>query len=261
VEIRWVYDGVPLRICQAGVRAKGGSGGEGCTKAKGVSWSSILVNPSLRLLIRRTPLGGIVATARLGSECLWRRTPLVALNELDGLMRRMWGRESGRWQVSYAHLAHDVANAPLQLEQLERFVSRSRRRALFEAAQADMERLRCALWNSGQHHRGTSGQDDLDGLLFEGWWGEEEYADDEELLLADPSLTNWTTTSWCSPLTTSPRRGKNGIPGPLAIARLTLPAKRRRRWRSLWSSVHSPYIGGASASRASSSRRVARSPS
>jgi hypothetical protein len=88
VDTAWIYDGIPLRMYQAGVRAKGG---------KGVSWSYILVNPSLRLLIRRTPLGGIAANARLGSECLWRRTPRAALGELDMLIRRLWGREKGRW--------------------------------------------------------------------------------------------------------------------------------------------------------------------
>jgi hypothetical protein len=107
VETAWRYDGVPLRMYQAGVRAKGG---------KGVSWSYILVNPSLRLLIRRTPLGGISASARLGSECLWRRTPRAALDELHTLIRRLWGPGKGHWQVSYAHLAHDVANASLERE-------------------------------------------------------------------------------------------------------------------------------------------------
>jgi hypothetical protein len=117
VVTRWVYDGVSLRIYQAGVWAKGG--GLSSHHSKGVSWSYILVNPSLRLHIRRTALGGIAASARLGSECLWRLTPLVALKELDGLIRRMWGRESGRWQVSDAHLAHDVANVPLEPDRLE----------------------------------------------------------------------------------------------------------------------------------------------
>ncbi len=94
----------------------------------GVSWSYILRNPSLTLLIRKAPLGGIVAQARLGSECLWRRTPRAALDELNLLIHRLWrsgraraiGTTSGRWQVSQVHLAHDVAHAPLEQEQLER---------------------------------------------------------------------------------------------------------------------------------------------
>ncbi len=175
VDTAWVYDGVPLRMYQAGVRAKGDDG----KKAKGVSWSYILVNPSLRLLIRRTPLGGIVANARLGSECLWRRTPRAALDELHALIRRLWGKDHGRWQVSYAHLAHDVANAPLEREQLDRYVSRSRRQAVYDAAKAEMQRLlreACP--------RDAAGADlNWDMLPMYDW--EAEYGEDEEVLLAD----------------------------------------------------------------------------
>jgi hypothetical protein len=143
IDTRWTYDGAPLQMYRAGVSAKQGGG---------VSWSYILRNPSLALLIRRSPLGGIIAQARLGSECLWRLTPRRALDEVDALVRRMWARplpfrraapkaETARWQVSQVHLAVDVANAPLELEQLSRFVSRSRTQAVYEAAQAEVEQL------------------------------------------------------------------------------------------------------------------------
>ncbi len=189
-ETAWVYDGVPLRMYQAGVRAKG----EG-KKATGVSWSFILVNPSLRLLIRRTPLGGIVANARLGSECLWRRTPRAALDELHALVRRLWGKQRGRWQVSYAHLAHDVANAPLDREQLDRYISRSRRQAVYDAAQAEMARLLCevrprdvagaALEGVGGWEWDVAGEWDgppLEEVLYD--W-EAEYGEDADLLSMD----------------------------------------------------------------------------
>src|SRR5262249_57467015 len=119
----------------------------------GVSWSYILRNPSLALRIRRSPLGGIIAQARLGSECLWRLTPRRALEDLDALVRRMWvqplpfrrgrlGRsgdastkDPAYWQVSQLHLAGDVAHAPLELEQVERYVSRSRPYAIHHPAQ------------------------------------------------------------------------------------------------------------------------------
>jgi hypothetical protein len=145
VDTPWLFDGVPLRMYRAGVSARQGGG---------VSWAYILRNPSLTLLIRRSPLGGIVAQARLGSECLWRLTPRRTLDELDALVRRMWARplrfdrdrkqhedEKPRWQVSQVHLAHDVANAPLDREQLDRYVSRSRHQAIYEAAQEDLVRL------------------------------------------------------------------------------------------------------------------------
>jgi len=143
VDTPWRYDGAPLVMYRAGVNT---------TQGGGVSWSYILRNPSLTLLIRKTPFGGIVAQARLGSECLWRLTPLRAMNALDALVKRMWrdtlcdprkqrGGEAARWQVSQAHLCHDVANAPLSLDQLDRYVSRSRQQSAYAVAQEDLQRL------------------------------------------------------------------------------------------------------------------------
>jgi hypothetical protein len=147
VDTPWVYDGAPLRMYRSGTRAESGGG---------VSWSYVLVNPSLRLLIRKAPLGGIVAQARLGSECLWRLSPRQALDQLDRLVRRLWrlgsfprltarqssrGDAGGHWQVSQAHLAHDVANAPLLLDDLSRYVSRSRSQAIYEPSRQHVDDL------------------------------------------------------------------------------------------------------------------------
>ncbi|HEV8191851.1 MAG TPA: hypothetical protein VGP82_10260 [Ktedonobacterales bacterium] len=66
METPWQYDGISLLMYRAGVNTQQGGG---------VSWSYILRIPSLILLIRKAPRGGIVAQARLGSESLWRRTP------------------------------------------------------------------------------------------------------------------------------------------------------------------------------------------
>ncbi len=200
VETAWIYDGVPLRMYQAGVRAKGDG-----KKSKSVSWAFILVNPSLRLLIRRTPLGGIVANARLGSECLWRRTPRVALDELHALVRRLWGRQQGRWQVSYAHLAHDVANAPLEREQLDRYVSRSRHQAVYEAAQAELARLLREARPRAAAGAGLDGWEwEVDGEwdgppleeVFYDW--EAEYGEYEELSMMDAfdDGEGWDRTPW-----------------------------------------------------------------
>ncbi len=175
IETPWIFDGAPLRLYQTGVRPKNG---------KGVSWSYVLVNPSLRLLIRRVPLGWVVANARLGSECLWRRTPRAALDELHALIRRLWGKDAGRWQVSYAHLAHDVANAPLEREQLDCYVSRSRRRAIYDAAQAELGRM---LRETRLAYSVCEDGDEDEELLLElGYDWEGAFADEEELLLADP---------------------------------------------------------------------------
>ncbi len=59
--------------------------------------------------------------------------------------QRTIGTSVGRWQVSQVHLAHDVAHAPLELEQLERYVSRSRKQSMFEAARADLATLYAGL--------------------------------------------------------------------------------------------------------------------
>src|SRR5262249_53960619 len=131
VDTPWRYDGTPLLIYGAGVNTNQGGG---------VSWSYILRNASLTLLIRKAPLGSIIAQARLGSECLWRLTPRRALDELDALVRHMWRgnlrhprKQQGMWQMSQVHLAHDIANTTIALEQLDRYVSCSRRQSVFEA--------------------------------------------------------------------------------------------------------------------------------
>jgi hypothetical protein len=159
VETTWRYDGTSLMMYRAGVSTNQGGG---------VSWSFILRNTSLTLLIRKTPLGSIIAQARLGSECLWRLTPRRALDELDALVRRMWRgslrhprKQQGKWQVSQVHLAHDITNTTIALEQLDRYVSRSRRQSVFEAAQADLHSFYAAV--DGQ--RGDAGMDPVDPLL------------------------------------------------------------------------------------------------
>jgi len=161
------YDGSPLLMYRWGTKAESGGG---------VSWGYVLLNSSLRLLIRKAPLGGIIAQARLGSECLWRRTPKGALDELTLLMKRLWRGQSGRWQVSQVHLCHDVANAPLELDLLSRVVSRSRTNAIYEAAQADIERARR---QAQQDRDGDFDGDDMDFPPVLDWVA--MYADDDPL--------------------------------------------------------------------------------
>jgi hypothetical protein len=179
VETPWRYDGTPILIHRSGVNTNQGGG---------VSWSYILRHASLTLLIRKTPLGSIIAQARLGSECLWRLTPRRALDELDALVRRIWRgslhhpqKQQGKWQVSQVHLAHDVANTSIALEQLDRYVSRSRRQSVFEAAQADLHSLYAVVDGQGN----KAGLVMADPLLDLTW--EDAFAPDEDELL-DPFL-------------------------------------------------------------------------
>jgi hypothetical protein len=63
-------------------------------------------------------------------------------------MRRMWakgGKGAGHWQVSQVHLAHDVANAPILEDWRDRFVSRSRSRAQYEASREQLDAMRRVL--------------------------------------------------------------------------------------------------------------------
>ncbi len=130
IDTPWDYDGLPLRIFQSGQNAQQGGG---------VSWAYILKNPSITIVLRRKPLGGIVGQVRFGSECLWRRTPEVAFCEADALIKTLWGNGKGSWQVSQAHLCHDVMHAPIEIEQLQSYVSRSRTGAMYEAMRAQLE--------------------------------------------------------------------------------------------------------------------------
>jgi hypothetical protein len=179
IETPWRYDRTPLLMYRAGVNTNQGGG---------VSWSYILRNTSLTLLIRKTPLGSIIAQARLGSECLWRLTPRRALDEVDALVRRMWRgnlrhprKQQGKWQVSQVHLAHDIANTSLALEQLDCYVSRSRRQSVFEAAQEDFQVL-CAVVDG---KRTENAPDLVDPLLDLAW--EDAFAREDDDLL-DPFL-------------------------------------------------------------------------
>ena len=149
LETPWTYDGAPLQMYRFGSSA---------AQSGGVSWGYILRNPSVNIAIRKAPLGRVIAQVRLGAECLWRLTPLRALNELDALFKRLWGNTFGQWQVSQAHLAVDVVNAPISADGLSRFVSRSRKQAVYEAARSQIEALQRDLRGE---HKALGDDDDL----------------------------------------------------------------------------------------------------
>jgi len=136
----------------------------------------------------RLPLAPSSRRRAWGSECLWRLTPRRALDEVDTLVRRMWRgslrhprKQQGKWQVSQVRLAHDIAHTTIALEPLDRYVSRSRRQSVVEAAQADLQRRYAVV--DGQ--RGADGPDLIDPLLDLGW--EDAFLPEEDEVL-DPSL-------------------------------------------------------------------------
>jgi hypothetical protein len=184
VDTGWVFDGVPLKMYRAGVSAAQGGG---------ASWAYLLRNGSLTLRIRRKPLGGIIAQVQFASECLWRLTPLEALNQLDRFIKGMWGQTRGQWQNSQVHLCHDVMHASIELEQLDRYVSRSRTQAVFDAAHTEIEQI---VGHGADTQPGLDWNEVYGG--DEGFFGDPLFALGEEMdLVAEPveerqvSLYRW----------------------------------------------------------------------
>ena len=91
----------------------------------------------------------------------------------------------GRWTPLRAgrcrqiHLAVDVANAPLDMEQADRFVSRSRSQVVYQAAKSELEQLMRTL-------RGNE-DDELDVLTMD--W--------DSLYEDDATTPSTPSTSWC----------------------------------------------------------------
>jgi hypothetical protein len=83
--------------------------------------------------------------------------------------------------VSQVHLAHDIANTNVAFEQLDRYVSRSRRQSVFEAAQAELQ----SLYSVVDGRDSENGIEPVDLLLDLSW--EDAFAPDEDDLL-DPFL-------------------------------------------------------------------------
>jgi hypothetical protein len=86
------------------------------TKGRGVSWSYILRNAMVMLLLRKSPRSGLVGSARLSAECLWTYGARGALDRLRDDLALVWANaEPGSfrqvtWQLSQIHLCADVTN-------------------------------------------------------------------------------------------------------------------------------------------------------
>ncbi len=229
----WKYDGAPVQMYRFGSSA---------AQSGGVSWGYILRNPSVNIAIRKAPLGRVIAQVRLGAECLWRLTPLRALNEIDALFKRLWGNTFGQWQVSQAHLAVDVVNVPITEDGLSRFVSRSRKQAVYEAARKQIEALQRDLRGDNKRMLDGDGKDDLLALDWDDPFADalddldvlaelddpfDPFADDEEDDRFEPSV---------SP---SALRAQAALETPLEDRPLTTYRQGRRYSGASWS------VGGA----------------
>ena len=137
VETPWLAFGAPLSMYKSGVGTR--------AKGRGVSWSYILRNGMVMLLLRKSPLSGLVGSARLSAECLWTYGARGALNWLRDDLADMWASaEPGNfrqvsWQLSQIHLCADVANFEPNPADLSRLLTRSRKRTIHIPSLHDVE--------------------------------------------------------------------------------------------------------------------------
>lgn len=128
VETPWMALGAPLSMYKSGA----GTSGTG----RGVSWSFILRNAQVMVLLRKSPLAGLIGSVRLSAVALWTLGARSALDALRADLAAMWEEaehrsfELVRWQLSQMHLCVDVARLAPQAEDVDRLVSRSLKRAL-----------------------------------------------------------------------------------------------------------------------------------
>jgi hypothetical protein len=129
VETPWRFFDAPLSMYKAG---QGTS-----QQARGVSWSFLLRNAWGQLLLRRTPLSGLVGSVRLSAECLWTYGPRGALDGMRADLEALWRTAGGcaplevRFQLSQIHLCADVANFRPTPADLDRLLTRSLKKAIY----------------------------------------------------------------------------------------------------------------------------------
>ncbi len=165
VETPWLVFDAPLSMYKAGVGTR--------AKGHGVSWSYILRNGMVMVLLRKAPLAGLVGSVRLSAECLWTYGPRAALDRLRTDLETVWRRaEPGSfrgvtWQLSQIHLCADVAQWTPQPEDLARLLTRSRKKAVHLPSAAEVE---LAFANAAA---GETTLDDawLSGMLPPDWEG------------------------------------------------------------------------------------------
>ncbi len=165
VETPWSVFDAPLSMYKAGVGTR--------VKGRGVSWSYILRNGMVMLLLRKAPLSGLVGSVRLSAECLWTYGPRAALDRLRADLETMWRHaEPGSfrgvtWQLSQIYLCTDVAQWTPQPADLARLLTRSRKKAVHMPSAAEVE---LAFANAAADE--TAGDDAwLSGMLPPDWEG------------------------------------------------------------------------------------------
>src|SRR5262249_31097398 len=128
IETPWRVFEAPLSMWKTGVGTS--------ETGKGVSWSFLLRNAYVMLRLRKAPLQRLVGSGRRSAPGPWTLGPRAALDGVKAGLAALWDREergafaSVRWQVSQLHLCADVANFRPEPVDLERFVTRARRKVV-----------------------------------------------------------------------------------------------------------------------------------
>jgi hypothetical protein len=158
VETPWNVLGAPLSMYKSGV----GTSATG----RGVSWSFILRNAQVMLLLRKASLAGLVGSLRISAEALWTFGARTALDGARSDLDAIWEHfehdsfAAVRWQLSQIHLCVDVARFDLHAADVDRLVSRSLKRALHVPSPDDLE----GAW----FELGVEARDGWDGWTWDG---------------------------------------------------------------------------------------------
>ena len=146
VETPWAILGAPLSMYKSG---KGTSG-----NGRGVSWSYILRNGMVMLVLRKTPFNGLLGSMRLSAEALWTRGVRAALDGVRDDLRLLWSWaepgsfKSVSWQLSQIHLCVDVAHFSPMPTDLTRLLTRSVKKSVHLPSTDDVD-WACAVDRAG----------------------------------------------------------------------------------------------------------------
>ncbi len=244
VETPWLAFGAPLSLYKSGVGTS--------SKGRGVSWSYILRNGMVMLLLRKSPLSGLVGSARLSAECLWSHGARGALDRLRDDLASMWASaEPGSfrqviWQLSQIHLCADVANFAPDPADLSRLLTRSRKRTIHIPSLQDVESAAAGaleadasfddVWLAGAVPPAWDGVplDLLDLASLDSSFAEHDDDDgehEEDVVYADEAGAAHTVGGWQQdmPLTRVEARFRRGVLRELA-QQSTVPRTMPVRW-------------------------------
>ena len=163
IETPWIFFEAPLSMLKAGVGTS--------VKGRGVSWSYILRNAMVMLLVRKAPLNGLVGSVRLSAECLWTYGPRGALDGMRDGLRALWRWAQARgfaavtFQLSQIHLCADIVHYVPEPADLSRLVTRSLKKVVHIPSIEEEQ----AAWMAGEVEALVLDEPWLSGMVPEEW--------------------------------------------------------------------------------------------